>query len=178
MYVPGEHNLSNAIAASVAAIETNISVQTIKNGLTNFKGIKRRMELLGKVNGAYVYDDYAHHPDEINATLNAVEKMGFKKTVCIFQPHTYTRLSFFFNDLISSFSREIQTILVPTYAAREVNTIGYDSEKLSQSIPGSIFIESLDKSANYIMENAKPDEVYILMGAGDVTNISKYLTFD
>ncbi len=183
LFVPGTHNLSNALAAICAAIESGISIETISEGLKNFKGIKRRFEFLGKINGASIYDDYAHHPDEIIATLDAAKNLGMKKIICIFQPHTYTRLKDFFNIFSEIFNKEnknnnFQTIFLPTYAARENNTLGYDTEKLSVSVENSLYIDSLKNAAEYISRNAKEGEMYILMGAGDVTNVSKMLKFD
>lgn len=183
LFVPGKHNLSNSIAAISHALESGISPETINNGLNNFKGIKRRFEYLGKVNGANIYDDYAHHPDEVIATLNAAVTLDSKKITCLFQPHTYTRLKDFFNNFSSIFNNanekyNIKTIFLPTYAAREQNILGYDTEKLSLAVKDSLYIPSLKEASEYIMENASQDEMYILMGAGDVTNISKTLKFD
>lgn len=181
--IPGKHNLSNALAAISCAIESGISLEIISNGLKSFRGIKRRFELIGKVNGANIYDDYAHHPDEVIATLDAVGELGCRNITCFFQPHTYTRLKDFFNDFYNIFTQKsvennIKPMFLPTYAAREKNTLGFDTEKLAQAIDGSEFFESLEKAAEYINKNAKKDEIYILMGAGDVTNISKMLKFD
>lgn len=181
--VPGMHNLSNSLAAISASLESNISLDAIEKGLKNFKGIKRRLEFLGKINGAYIYDDYAHHPDEIIATLDAAETMGMKKIHCLFQPHTYTRLKDFFQSFAEIFNqrtseKNIEVIFLPTYAAREKNTLGYDTEKLSQAVKNSIFLNSLHNAAEFIKTNASKDEMYILMGAGDITNVSKLLEFD
>ncbi len=183
IFIPGEHNFSNALAAATAALACGISTDSVVKGLRNFRGIKRRFEFLGKVNGAHIYDDYAHHPDEVLSTLKAAETLGFKKIVCVFQPHTYTRLSDFFDDFSKIFGERCENdnfecIFLPTYAAREKNTLGYDTEKLSNNVKKSIFINSLDNAAEYIMKNANDNEMYILMGAGDVNHISKKLLFD
>jgi len=181
--VHGKHNISNAVAAASASLMCGISIESIVLGLENFKGIKRRFELLGSVNGAYIYDDYAHHPDEINATLDAVTSLNSNRIICIFQPHTYTRLSYFFDDFQGIFNRAykdygIKTVFLPTYAAREINKYGFDTEKLSQVVENSMFLNSLEEAAEYILKNAQKGDAYILMGAGDVTNISKRITFD
>ncbi len=181
--VHGKHNVSNAVAAATASIMRGISIENIVTGLKNFKGIKRRFELLGTVNGAYIYDDYAHHPDEIKATLDSATSIKANRIICIFQPHTYTRLSYFFDDFQKIFDRAskdfgVKTIFLPTYAAREINKYGFDTEKLYQAVENSIFLNSLEDASEYIIKNAQKGDAYILMGAGDVTNISKKLTFD
>jgi UDP-N-acetylmuramate--alanine ligase len=181
--VPGMHNLSNSLAAISASIKSKISLDAIERGFKNFKGIKRRLEFLGKINGAYIYDDYAHHPDEIIATLDAAETMGMKKIYCLFQPHTYTRLKDFFQSFADIFNqrasdKNIEVIFLPTYAAREKNILGYDTEKLSHAVNNSIFLDSLYSAAEFIKTKASKDEMYILMGAGDITNVSKLLEFD
>ncbi len=174
----GKHNLSNAIAAAVAAHVNGVSIEGIREGLKTFGGIKRRFEFLGKINGAYVYDDYAHHPDEIRATLEAAKSMSFEKINCVFQPHTYTRLSYFFNDFCDIFNDGVFPIFLPTYGAREKNNLNFDSEAILDHISQGIFIDSLKSVAEYITKNAKENEAYILMGAGDVNHVAQYIEFD
>jgi len=181
--VHGKHNISNAVAAASASMICGVSIENIVMGLKNFKGIKRRFELLGTVNGAYIYDDYAHHPDEINATLDAATSLKANRIICIFQPHTYTRLSYFFENFQKIFNKAyknfgIKTIFLPTYAAREINKYGFDTEKLHEVVEDSAFLYTLEEASEYIIKNAQKGDAYILMGAGDITNISKKLTFD
>ncbi len=93
LHVPGIHNIRNALAATAASLHLGIKPTAIKYGLAGFNGAGRRFEYKGKYNGADVYDDYAHHPGELQATLDAVEQLGYKRTIVVFQPHTYTRKS-------------------------------------------------------------------------------------
>src|SRR5204863_1862354 len=106
VHIIGKHNAFNATAAILTALEANISLENIKKGLLHFTGTKRRLEYKGKIiSGAEFYDDYAHHPTEIQATLHALRQFyPDKKIICIFQPHTYSRTKLLFDDFSSSFS--------------------------------------------------------------------------
>ena len=132
--VPGLHNVKNALAATAAAICLGIDPTAVTYGLAGFTGAGRRFEFKGKYNGADVYDDYAHHPGELKALLNAVEPLGYKRTIVVFQPHTYSRTKALFNDFIEQLRRPDIAYLAEIYAAREQNTFGISSADLANNI--------------------------------------------
>ncbi|HBJ16558.1 MAG TPA: UDP-N-acetylmuramate--L-alanine ligase, partial [Clostridiales bacterium] len=119
MGVLGRHNAMNALAASAAAWMMGIPGETVSKGIRSFHGAGRRMEFKGKFHGADVYDDYAHHPDELRATLEAVRSMGYKRVVLAFQPHTYSRTKALFDDFVRELKKPDVVVLAEIYAARE-----------------------------------------------------------
>ena len=142
LHVPGLHNVKNALAATAAAITLGCGPLAVKYGLAAFTGAGRRFEFKGKFNGADVYDDYAHHPGELKVLLDASEKLGYKRTIVVFQPHTYSRTKALFDDFVEQLRRPDLTILAEIYAAREQNTIGISSRDISLQIPNSMYFES------------------------------------
>lgn len=116
LHIPGIHNVKNALAATAACICLGVRPNAVKYGLAGFNGAGRRFEFKGKFNGADVYDDYAHHPGELKALLDAVEPLGYKRTILVFQPHTYTRTAALFDDFIVQLSRPDITFLAEIYA--------------------------------------------------------------
>ena len=175
MTVPGEHLIHDSLAAAAAANESGISPTAIERGLCNFSGIERRMEWRGKVNGADIYDDYAHHPTAIRTTLNGVKEMGYDHVICIFQPHTYSRTADLYNEFAQSLKIADVTILSDIYAAREINVTGVSSEALAKEIPGALYFDSFEKIAAYIKSTARENDVVIIAGAGDITELANML---
>lgn len=176
MSVGGEHIVYNALAAAACAILAGVPSQYIAEGLGNFKGASRRMEFKGKVNGADVYDDYAHHPTEIAATLNAVKQRGYDRVICIYQPHTYSRTKGLYEGFIESLRLSNITVMADIYAARETDTLGVSSEQLAKDIGGgALYFDSFEKIANWIKSNAREGDIVLTMGAGNITNLSKDL---
>ena len=135
----GKHNVFNALAAVGAAWLLNISGDAVTRGLAGFISADRRMQYKGEVNGAVLYDDYAHHPDELAATIEAVRTMEHKRLVIAFQPHTYTRTKALFDDFVLQLRKADVLVLAEIYAAREKNTIGISSKDLVRQIPGSFY---------------------------------------
>lgn len=176
MSVCGEHIVYNALAAAACAILCGIPSQHIAKGLANFRGAKRRMELKGILNGAKVYDDYAHHPTEIAATLRAVNNMGFDRVICVYQPHTYSRTKGLYDGFIESLRLADLTIMADIYAARETDTLGVSSEQLAEDIGnGALYFDSFAKIADWLKANARAGDIILTMGAGNITNLSKEL---
>lgn len=176
MSVCGEHIVYNALAAAASAILSGIPSQYIAEGLANFHGASRRMEFKGRLCGAYVYDDYAHHPTEIRATLNAAKQRGFERVICVYQPHTYTRTKGLYNDFVDALRLSDITVMADIYAARETDTLGVSSEQLAADIgENALYFDSFDKIADWLKANAKENDLIITMGAGDITNLSKKL---
>ena len=166
--VPGEHNLKNAIAAAASAYAMGIPACAVEQGLSAFRGAGRRFEYKGVCNGADVYDDYAHHPGELKALLNTAKTLGYNRVVCAFQPHTYTRTKALFDDFVDVLKQADVTLLAEIYAAREQNTIGISSNDLVKEIPGSKYFSTLDELAEYLREIARPGDLILTVGAGNI----------
>lgn len=177
---PGLHNRMNAAAASAAAAFLGVEPKVIKEALENFAGTWRRFEYKGKVNGAPVYDDYAHNPQKVEAAIaGAREKYPDKKLTVVFQPHTYTRTAALFADFVSSLSKADRVYLVPIYAAREKNESGVSSEQLAQALAAkgteARFFYTLDAVALAVKELVSADDAVLVMGAGDITKVANML---
>lgn len=176
MAVCGEHIVYNALAAAACAILCGIPSQFIAAGLGNFRGAKRRMDYKGTLNGAKVYDDYAHHPTEIRATLKAARQMGFDRVICVFQPHTYSRTKGLYGDFVEALRLADVTVTADIYAARETETLGVSSEQLAKDIGnGALYFDSFAKIAEWLKANARAGDMILTMGAGNITNLSKEL---
>ena len=167
MGVLGKHNALNALAAAGAAWMMGIPGEAVAKGLESFHGAGRRMELKGVFNGAEVYDDYAHHPDEVRATISSVRTMN-KRIVLAFQPHTYTRTHALFNEFVEELGKADVLVLAEIYAARERNTIGISSADLAAKIPGSIYCETLPEVTEFLRQTVREGDVVLTMGAGDI----------
>ncbi|MDO4482367.1 MAG: UDP-N-acetylmuramate--L-alanine ligase [Bacillota bacterium] len=180
--VPGEHNVSNALAAFACTHSLGAPVEKIKETLEAFTGTQRRFDSVGNTaKGAKIIDDYAHHPTEIKATLKAATNVPHKKLWCVFQPHTYTRTLALFEEFAAAFSDADAVVLADIYAARERNIYKISSEDLANRIKERCpekqieYFDSFEKIADYISENAGEDDLVITMGAGDVYKISLML---
>ena len=169
MGVLGRHNALNGLAAAAAAWMMGIPGEAVSHGLESFHGAGRRMEFKGVFNGADVYDDYAHHPDELRATLESIRaSMPGRRLVLAFQPHTYTRTKALFDDFVRELRKPDVVVLAEIYAARESNTVGVSSADLAAQIPGAVFCETLPDVTAYLRQNVREGDVVITMGAGDI----------
>jgi len=168
MGVLGKHNALNGLAAAAAAWMMGIPGEAVSRGLESFHGAGRRMEFKGEFNGAQIYDDYAHHPDELAATIEAVRSMGDHRVVLAFQPHTYSRTKALFDDFVRELKKPDVVVLAEIYAARERNTVGISSAHLAEQIPGAIYCETLPEVTEYLRQNIRPGDVVLTMGAGDI----------
>lgn len=176
--VPGLHNVSNAVAAALAAHVCGIDIKAIQKGLCEFTGVKRRFERIGTLPcGALVIDDYAHHPDEIRATLSAAKKVAKGRVICVFQPHTYSRTKALLGNFASALSDCDKVICAKIYPAREKDIFNISSADLAELIPNAECMDSFSEIAAYIQNNAQPDDMIITMGAGDIYKVSDYLLF-
>ena len=179
MGVLGKHNALNGLAAAAAAWMMGIPGEAVHRGLESFHGAGRRMEFKGKWGGADVYDDYAHHPDELKATIESVRaSMPGRRLVLAFQPHTYTRTKALFDDFVRELRKPDITVLAEIYAARERNTIGISSRDLQAQIPGSVYKETLPEVTDYLREIAQPGDVILTVGAGDIFRAGEALLED
>lgn len=177
--VNGLHNVSNALAAIAAASLLNVPMEKIREGLLSFEGTDRRFQYKGDVNGFHIVDDYAHHPTEIRATLEAARSYPHKETWCVFQPHTYSRTKAFFHEFADALSLADHVILADIYAARETDTLGMSSELLADELKTKgcdvYYFPGFEEIETFILENCKNDDLLITMGAGDVVNIGENL---
>ena len=166
--VVGKHNAVNALGAAAAAWMLGIGGDAVAEGLHTFHGAGRRMEFKGNFNGADVYDDYAHHPGELAATIDAVRTMPYKRVVLAFQPHTYTRTHALFADFVRELKKADVCVLAEIYAARERNTIGISSRDVAEQVPGSIYCETLPEVTEFLRREARPGDIILTVGAGDI----------
>ena len=166
--VVGRHNALNALAAAGTAWLLGIPGEAVSIGLSTFAGADRRLQFKGRYGEIDVYDDYAHHPDELAATIEAVRSLNYNRIVLAFQPHTYTRTKALFNDFIRELQKADVVLLAEIYAARERNTSGISSQDLVDHIPGSIYCETLQDVTNALRDLACPGDVILTVGAGDI----------
>ncbi len=176
--VTGRHNIMNALASAAAADISGVAPEAIARGLASFTGARRRMELRGNVRGidaaVPLYDDYAHHPTEIKATLSGALECGYERVCVVFQPHTYSRTHELFEEFAGSFDG-VKLILADIYAAREVNVFGVSSEVLAKRIDGAIYLPSMAEIAAYLKRELRDGDMLIVMGAGDVIKLDELL---
>ncbi len=177
---PGLYNKMNAGAAKVTSLVLGIKKEIIQTSLENFTGTQRRFEYKGEYNGAHVYDDYAHHPTEINAVISGTkEKYPNKKIILVFQSHTYSRTHELFHEFVDALTMADMIILLPIYSAREENKSGVSAEKLCKSIQKkgtlSEYASTFGDAVDIIKTSDTKDSIILALGAGDVTEVTKSL---
>ena len=168
LHVYGHHNVLNALAAASAAWALGLPGHAVETGLASFTGAGRRFEHKGTYHGAEVYDDYAHHPDELHALFTTAKEMGYERLVVAFQPHTYSRTAKLFDRFVEELKLADVAVLAEIYAAREQNTMGISSADLARNIPGSVYCSTLDKVTAQLRELARPGDLILTVGAGDI----------
>ena len=173
--VPGEHNMLNALAAAAAAHTVGATPETICSALGHFSGVHRRFEILGTFDGVTVADDFAHHPTELTAVLSSAMKMGYNEVWAIFQPHTYSRTHTFLDDFAKALAIPNHLIMTEILAVREVNKFNIHTSDLAEKIPGSCWFDSFDKIADYVMKNAKENDLILTLGGGDIYKCANLL---
>jgi UDP-N-acetylmuramate--alanine ligase len=177
LFVPGQHNVRNALAAIAVARELGLPADVIASGLAKFIGVDRRFQVLGEYGGAIIVDDYAHHPTEIRATLDAA-RSGYpgRRVVALFQPHLYSRTRDFAKEFATALRNADVAMVTPIYAAREKPLDGVSARMIADFEPG---IEFLDRSNSQIFNELRrrlgPNDIFITMGAGDVHEIAEML---
>ncbi len=175
LQVIGRHNAMNALAAAGTAWLLGIPGEAVTIGLSTFSGADRRLQYKGKYNGADIYDDYAHHPDELAATIDAVRTMDYNRMIVAFQPHTYTRTKALFSEFVEQLRKPDIVILGEIYAAREQNLLGISSLDLQKEIPGAIYCQTLPEIADYLRNIIGPGDVVLTVGAGDIFRVGDAL---
>lgn len=175
LYVPGKHNVFNAIAAAVAAISAGATIEQVKNGLSNFKGAGRRFELLAVEKGITIVDDYAHHPAEVEVTLEAAKSMGFKRVIAVHQPFTFSRTKLHLDYFARVLSIADHVVLSEIMGSREKNTYNIYSKDLADKIEGSVWFNTFDEIADYVVNYAKEGDLVITLGCGDIYKAAKII---
>lgn len=171
--VPGQHNLLNAASALAAGIVLDQNAVEMIDGLATFKGAGRRFELKGTVNGIRVIDDYGHHPTEIDVTLTAARRFaGDGRVIVVFQPHRYSRTQAFIENFARTLDLADEVIVLEIYAASEKPIEGISSEAIVTKMRNGKFIPNFMAAVEKVTESAKPGDVIITLGAGDVSSLA------
>ena len=164
----GKFNAVNALGACAVAWYMGVDGEAVARGLNSFHGAGRRLEFKGRCNGADVYDDYAHHPHELQAMLEAVKSLHYQRVVLAFQPHTYSRTMALFSQFVEVLKIPDLVVLAEIYAAREQNTVGIHSSDLAAEVPGAVCFETLPEVSAYLKQIARPGDIILTVGAGDI----------
>jgi len=172
----GKHNISNALAVIALGLELGISTRFIKDALSGYKGAKRRLEVKFNDNGLLLVDDYAHHPTEIQAALSALMNFKSRRIIAVFQPHRYTRTGLLYEEFAKSFDSADQVILTDIYSAGEPPVEGVNAgiilDKMKARFPGKqICLLPKEKIVPHVLEIAKPGDLLVTLGAGDIVKI-------
>ncbi len=175
LQVAGAHNVLNALAAASTAYLLGIPGSAVRAGLEGFTGAGRRFEYKGEFGGAKIYDDYAHHPGELHALLATARTLDYRRVVCAFQPHTYSRTKALFHDFVRELKAADVVVLSEIYAAREKNIIGISSADLAREIPGSVYCPTLADAAEALRHIAQPGDLILTVGAGDIYTVGEAL---
>ncbi len=173
--IPGKHNIYNALAVIASAMYSGVTFEACISGISDFSGAGRRFEKLAEIDGITIVDDYAHHPLELEVTLNTAMNMGYNNVYAVFQPFTYSRTSILFDDFVKVLSIPDQCIMTEIMGSREVNTYNIYTRDLAEKIPGSVWFDSFDEVAQYAVEKAKPGDLIITLGCGDIYKAAKIM---
>lgn len=175
--VPGDHNIMNALASIASAHYLGIDAEDCRKGMLHFGGTDRRFQRKGEKNGIQVIDDYAHHPTEIKAALAAAKKVKHNKTWCVFQPHTYSRTKFLFDEFGESFGDADEVIIADIFAAREALdesiTAAMLAERVAQTGKPAKYVGDFDAIRAYLEEHCQEGDLLMTVGAGDVFKIGE-----
>lgn len=179
--VKGTHNVYNALATIIVGEYYKLDPDNIKKGLESYTGVERRFEFLGTIkNNILVYDDYAHHPTEIETTYESVKKTKHNKSWAIFQPHTYSRTYEHLEEFANILKKFDNVIIATIYAAREENIYGVKEEDIVNLIkvdnPNVLHLNDFNDIENYILENAQDGDLVISIGAGPINKVTNNLT--
>lgn len=175
----GKHNIYNVLAVMSSLNEAGVDLELVKEHFYTFSGMGRRFQLSAKFDGISVYDDYAHHPTEINATLSAMKVMKDKNIIAVFQPHRYSRFVGLWEEFLNSFNGADKVYITDVYAASENPIEGADSslfaQKLSEKIPCVHLKGSIQEVAKQLLPTLKENDVVVGLGAGTITTLGKDL---
>lgn len=172
--IPGNHNISNSLGVIYLADELGIDLNYVKEKLINFKGAKRRFDILYE-NRITIIDDYAHHPTEIKATLQAAKEKSKKRIIAVFQPHRYSRVSHLMNEFCCAFEDADRVIFLPIYSAGEENSYGVSSDAIAKKIKEKkevCIVDEENQLKNLILKDSNEGDMYIFMGAGNISQMA------
>lgn len=173
--VPGEHNVYNALAAIAAADYCGIPLDEAITSLEQFGGACRRFEILDTVNGITFADDYAHHPTELRVTLEAAMQMNYRKVWAVFQPFTYSRTKKHMEEFAEVLQIPDECVMTEIMGSREVNTEGVYTAQLAEKIPGSVWFDTFEEVADYVLAHAQSGDLVITLGCGDIYKAAKLM---
>ena len=172
MHVPGKHNVYNGLVSFAVCFDMGVSPAGINEAIKRFTGAGRRFQFIGKQRGVAVVDDYAHHPTEIAATLNAARTLGYRKIITVFQPYTYSRVALLKDGMIKSLSIADKVYLTPIVASREENIYGVSSDDIADKLPCGKVIADYGQLASEMAKDAENGDIIITMGAGDIFKVA------
>ena len=176
---PGQHNVYNALAAAATALYIGVSADDIVSALSTFSGAGRRFEIIGEQDGVLIADDYAHHPTELSATLNAAQNMGRAgEVIAVFQPFTFSRTAMLKDEFVEALKIADRVILTPIMGSREQNTFNIESEDIAKELPNAVVIDTFEQVARHIKETARPGDLVITMGGGDIYKAAQMMIND
>jgi UDP-N-acetylmuramate--alanine ligase len=180
MNVPGDYNVSNALAAIGVALELDIPFNAIREALESFSGVERRFQIKGEIKDIMIVDDYGHHPREIAVTLKAAKEGWDKRILCVFQPHRYSRTKLLFHEFLTAFYQADVLVITDIYPAGEDEIPGVSAFELSEGIrqrghKDCQYIAEKEKIPEYLIERLRPGDMVITLGAGDVWKVGDAL---
>ena len=173
LQIPGHHNLLNAAGTLALGLVFDLNPVALISGLHSFRGAGRRFELKATVGGIRIIDDYGHHPTEISVTLEAARRYADNgRVLVIFQPHRYSRTQAFLSQFASSLDKADEVILLEVYAASEKPIPGVSSELIAEKMKHGRYIPNFAEAAEHMVEIARPGDVILTLGAGDVNSLA------
>lgn len=173
--VPGEHNVHNALAVIAAAMNSGVPFDKCVSGIADFTGAGRRFEILAEIDGITIADDYAHHPKELEVTLNTAMNMGYNRVIAVFQPFTYSRTSILFDEFVRVLKIPDKCVMTEIMGSREVNTFGIYTSQLAEKIPDSVWFNTFDEVAEFAVNYAEKGDLIITLGCGDIYKAAKIM---
>jgi len=165
---PGWHNVQNATGAAAMALEVGVSFAGVAAGLEQFAGAHRRLEFIGVFQGAAVYDDYAHHPAKVRATLQAARELRHRRLIVVFQPHRYSRLAAMLDEFARAFEGADRVLILDVYSAGEDNPTGISARDLADQMPRGLYVGDFAAAREALEGLIGPDDLLLIMGAGDI----------
>jgi UDP-N-acetylmuramate--alanine ligase len=180
LQVIGHHNVKNALAALGVALELDVSFDAARNALESFTGVRRRFELKGSVNGIDIYDDFAHHPTELNAIIKAIRNSFKRRLVVIFQPHLYSRTQSFYKQFGAVLMEADKVIVTNIYPSREKPIPGIDGKMIADALIGLghtdfKYIPNMDEIPRILAGELLEGDIVITVGAGNIARVGTAL---
>ena len=179
--VPGRHNVANALAAAGACLQVGVSVESIARGLGEYRGVERRFQIRGEIDGVTIIDDYAHHPTEVQATLEAARSGPYERVIAVFQPHRYSRTQALHEDFGASFSDADRIVITDVYGAGEQPVPGVTGKLISDAVcaqlPGRAvaYLPHHGELVAYLRASSRPGDALLTLGAGDISALGEEL---